>query len=235
MLDDGPPVAENPILLLDYDGTLSEIRVDPRTAFPEPEVIALVDALSRRHPVWIVTGRHLRDVSRFLGLSLPAIGLHGMQKGVLGGKWETHISDPALEAIADLRTTFPGFEDTWVEEKEKTFAVHYLGARDKEVLEGQLRRWLGELPTSIEAAWGKGVVELRPRGLNKGVVVQQVIADHPDRVPVYIGDDVSDETVFEVLAGEGISIKVGPGKTVARYRLENIPAVISYLKRYLAT
>ena len=229
----GPPVVENPLLLLDYDGTLSEIRVDPREAYPEPEVVSLLKELQSRHPVWIVTGRHLKDVSGFLGLELPAIGLHGMQKGILCGKWETRISASAIEAIRGLRSTFPDPPDTWVEEKEKTFAVHYLGAKNKQALEAQLKKWLGKLPESIEAAWGKGVVELRPRGLNKGVVVREVLKNYSGRVPVYIGDDVSDETVFPVLGATGISIKVGQGETTAQFRLKDIPAVIDYLGRYI--
>ena len=155
------------------------------------------------------------------------------KKEYLGAVGISQISESAVASIAHLRSTYPGFSGTWVEEKEKTFAVHYLAAQNKDQLEEQLKEWLGELPSSIEAAWGKGVVELRPRGLNKGVIVKEVIAENPDRLPVYIGDDVSDETVFRVLGDEGISIKVGSGETEARYRLEGIPAVLSYLKRYL--
>ena len=81
--------------------------------------------------------------------------------------------------------------------------------------------------------WGKRVLEIRPKGYDKGVAAERLAAEHPDRTPVVIGDDTTDEEAFRATEG-GVTIKVGPGPTAAEHRLPDVAAVVAYLRRFVA-
>ena len=232
-----PPLVERPLFFLDYDGTLAPIVDEPSEAYPHPDVPALLKRLGARYPVWIVTGRHLRDLDPFLpDLDLQAIGLHGAQTGTVNGTTESRLSDQMVAALRRMREAAPEIDDVTVEDKEHTFAVHYRQASDKEAVRERLRRWVAAAPEVLDAIWGKDVLELRPEGVDKGTAVLDVARDHPRRTPVYLGDDVTDEDAFVALEHrerEAVTVKVGPGDTYARYRLSGPEAVVAYLSRYV--
>lgn len=228
-----PPIVENPLFFLDYDGTLAPIVEHPQEAHPHPEVPALLEELDARFPVWIVTGRHMRDLGMFLEQPFKVVGLHGMQEGAIGGEIEVVLSQEAEQALEAMRSSVPEVEGIRIEDKTPTFAVHYRGAPDEGAVREALTEWTADMPDVLDAIWGKKVVELRPKGTSKGVAVRRLAAGHPDRTPLYLGDDVTDEDAFEVLAGRGITIKIGEGDTVADYRLPDVNAVVEYLRGYL--
>ena len=231
-----PPLVESPLFFLDYDGTLSEITQDPMKAFPHPDAPPLLKSLHLKHPLWIVTGRHLRDLSYLLDLDLQSVGLHGLQEGTLGKEIQTSISKEAQEAISSMRRAVPQVEGLRIEDKEYSFAAHYRGAENEEAIEYVLELWLRAMPDSLTSIWGKKVVELKPKGISKGHAVSRIMAQVPQAVPVYIGDDTTDEEAFAVLNESGrdtLSIKVGEGTTQARFRLPGVDAVIAYLKQYV--
>ena len=232
-----PPVPDNPLFFLDYDGTLAPLVDDPMQAFPHRDVPELLLELEKRGPTYIVTGRHLQDVAVLMPESeLPAIGLHGALEGRLGNEETTSLlPDEAADAIAALRQSAPEHEDLRLEEKGPVFAVHYRHAADKEAARGRLRGWLTDLPETLEAIWGKDVVEVRARGVHKGAAVARLAAEHPDHTPIYLGDDVTDEDAFRALEEhEGaVTIKVGEGETRAAYRLAGPDEVVAYLKRFV--
>jgi trehalose 6-phosphate phosphatase len=228
-----PPVADNPLFFLDYDGTLAPIVDDPMQAYPHESVPDLLRALESEYPLWIVTGRFLNDVEQLLEGSYRAIGLHGIQEGTLGGRKENAISDEAKRAIERLRRTVPMGDGIRVESKGPMFAVHYRLSGDKKGAREAIAEWLKELPDVLTPIWGKDVVELRPSGVSKGTAVRRIADSHPDRTPVYLGDDVTDEDAFEALGQDALTIKVGPGDTAARYRLSDAEAVVQYLNHYI--
>src|SRR5262249_27620579 len=81
---------------------------------------------------------------------------------------------------------------------------------------------------------GKRVVELKPAGKDKGIAVREFMREAPfrGRTPVFIGDDITDEYGFATVNRmRGTSVKVGPGRTVARWRLEDVRAVRAWLAR----
>ena len=231
---DPPPVVSSPLFFLDYDGTLAPIVDKPMEAVPHPDVPSLLEALEEEYPLLIITGRHLRDLSILMPeASYRAIGLHGTQEGTIGGDLSSLLSEEAEAALARLRRALPTYEGIEVEEKGPTFAVHYRAADDAEAVREQLEKWTADLPESLEAIWGKMVVELRPQGSSKGVAVERIAEEFPGRTPVYLGDDVTDEDAFRALGNRAITVKVGGGDTAARYRLRGVEEVITYLKRYL--
>lgn len=228
-----PPTVEHPLFFLDYDGTLAPIVDDPMQAYPHPDIPDMLDALAEKYPVWIVTGRYLNDLEVLLDRPQEAIGLHGIQRGRLGDGAENVMPEDAREAIDALRTSVPSFEGLRVEEKGPMFAVHYRMAENKAGARAALREWLTELPSSLDPIWGKDVVELRPRGVSKGTAVREIADRYSDRTALYLGDDVTDEDAFRALGRDAVTVKVGEGETVARYRLKDVDEVVEYLRSYL--
>lgn len=233
-----PPHPERPLLFLDYDGTLAPLVPDPAAAYPHPEVPVLLDCLRRDHPLFVVTGRDLAALGRLLPLEVQALGLHGAEEGTPG----TPGRRPDLEAHAStldrLRASVPDLPGVFIEDKGGgAFAVHYRHADDPEATRAALRAWAETAPEPLEPIWGKAVVELRLRGVTKGTAVLRQVARYPDRTPVYLGDDVTDEDAFRALAEarpDAVTVKVGPGPTAARHRLPDVEAVVAYLRGFAA-
>lgn len=231
-----PPVVENPLFFLDYDGTLAPIVDDPAAAVPHPDAPDLLRALEARYPLWIVTGRDLQALSSFLDRPLNAIGLHGAQEGVVGKETHNLMSDAAAEALRSRRQSVPSIDGLQVETKDQSFAVHYRAVTDEREARARLEEWLADLPDVLDAIWGKKVVELRPEGLTKGTAVRRIAGQHPDHVPVYLGDDVTDEDAFAALQEmdrEAVTVKIGDDDTRAEFRLDGPDAVVDYLRRYV--
>jgi trehalose 6-phosphate phosphatase len=230
------PLADEPLFFLDYDGTLAPIVDDPAEATPHPRIPPLLEQLDARFPLWIVTGRDLEQLVPLIDLPLQAIGLHGAQRGVIGQDVHSRMPDEAAEAMTRLRSSLPSIPGIVVEEKSQAFAVHYRNSDDEQDARRQLRAWTNTMPDTLEAIWGKKVVELRPDGLTKGTAVREIADEFPERTPVYLGDDVTDEDAFQALHGlprRTITAKVGEGDTCADYRLAGPSEVADYLSRYV--
>jgi trehalose 6-phosphate phosphatase len=234
--DSNPPVVDAPLFFLDYDGTLAPIVDDPDEAVPHPDMPELLEVLDARHPLWVVTGRNLRSLEALLGMPLKGIGLHGAQQGVIGEEIERLMSDDAARALETMRRSVPEMDGMSVEDKEDTFAVHYRQVASADEARAALERWAEQVPDGLEVIWGKKVVELRPAGLSKGTAVRRVASGHPDRTPLYLGDDVTDEDAFAALREmdrRAVTVKVGGGETQAAYRLSGPAAVADYLRGYV--
>ncbi|MEX2541176.1 MAG: trehalose-phosphatase [Trueperaceae bacterium] len=234
------PLVEHPLLLLDYDGTLAEIAANPDHALPHPQVPDLLRAVAQRFPVRVISGRKVADLARLLPVpDLIAVGVHGMEEGRLGGEVGSRLDTASRELMKSARADLPAVPGVRVEDKGAAIALHYRGVADEDQVVGELRRWAERLAAGLEAVWGKMVVEVRPLGFDKGRAARELAAEHPDAVPVMIGDDTTDEDAFRALTaaehrdGDAVTIKVGPGETAARYRLADIEAVVAYLRRYL--
>lgn len=226
---------ENPLFLLDYDGTLAPIAPRPEEALPHPEALELLKALMVRYPLYVITGRRVEDLARLLPLpGLRVVGGHGLEEGEVGG--ESHPLFPV--DLGPLRRVLPSCPGVWVEDKGFALAFHYRGAEDEERVRACLEGWLAaheELlrALGLEALPGKKVLELKPKGVDKGQAVLRLLKRHPGRTPIYIGDDTTDEAAFQALKGRGLTFKVGEGPTAAQGRLKDVEEVIAYLKTYL--
>lgn len=115
------------------------------------------------------------------------------------------------------------------------FALHFRQAPEPAAIRAALESWLEWAPDSLTPVWGKMVLELRPAGTDKGTVAREIASSLPQREPVYLGDDTTDEDAFRALAPDprAVTIKVGPGESVARYRLGTVEEVVDYLAGYL--
>lgn len=223
--------------MLDYDGTLAEIVAEPMEAVPHAGAPELLKGLSARHPVYVVTGRRLSDLAVLLPLAgLRAVGVHGMERGRLGEAATPLVGGAEVAALEQVRKTLPAHPGLKVEDKGVAVALHYRQADDEAGVMAALEPWAASLPEELEALWGKKVLELRPKGYGKGRAVAELLREHPDRTPVFIGDDTTDEEAFAAIAAvtdRGVTVKVGSGDTRARYRLGAIAEVLAYLARYL--
>ncbi len=197
-------------------------------------------ALARvaRHPrlrAFIVSGRRLPDVRRHVGLRhVTYLGLHG---------WETRRRRTGSIGLhrfmqrlrREVESKFAGAEGVWVEDKYVGFVVHcrYAPPRERQAARAALDQTLAPVQLKIRLLGGKGVWEVLPVEVQgKGAAVVGLMKG-PGRnaLPLYVGDDLSDEAAFEALP-RGITVRVGkPAKTKARYWLRNPDEVREFLER----
>ena len=184
----------------------------------------------------LVSGRALRDVDElFAGLTLPAVGQHGLEWRCDAGSAHTTVT-PRID-LAGARHRIGSLvrqnRALLFEDKGQSLAVHFRAAPHLEPLvQDALRAIREELGDEYVLQHGKLVVEIRPRGVDKGGAIQALMNAAPfwGRTPVFVGDDETDENGFVVVnAMDGLSVKVGPGETQARWRLHDVDEVMRWL------
>ena len=221
---------------LDYDGTLTPIVERPEDAVLDPKTREALQRLAQRHPVAIVSGRDLEDVRARVGIEgLHYAGCHGFEiAGPRGNRLPgaAAAAAPQLAAAADqVAHDIRGLPGVQLERKRFTLAVHYRRARDADVpaVRDAVARAQARHP-ALRVTSGKKVFELQPDvDWDKGRAVFWLIETLKlqEAMPVYIGDDVTDEDAFRALAGRGVGIAVQevPRATAARYVLRDPAAV----------
>ncbi len=222
-------IARTPTLLVacDYDGTLSPIVADPDAARPHRESVAALRALASfpdTH-VAVVSGRSLRDLAALSRLpeEIHLVGSHGSEfdAGFLNDldAAQLHLRRQITEALAALAEEDPGFI---VEQKPASVAFHYRNASpDKAAVAlERLRSGPAGLP-GVRVKEGKMVIELAVIDTNKGVAVDRLRRQVGADAVIFVGDDVTDEDAFATLHGPDVGIKIGPGDTLAKLRLED--------------
>lgn len=229
------------VLFLDFDGTLAPIVERPCLAQLAPATRELLDALSRaeRLSLVIVSGRALADVQARIGIpNLICAGNHGLEIGGVGFHFVEPIAVARRDELrwlsdgltAELRHV-PGAE---VEFKGLTTTIHFRRAAEKQAarIPGIVKAALRGREGSFVLSPGKQSVEIWPRvNWHKGKAVAWILAKlgNSAALPIYIGDDVTDEDAFLALP-EGITIKVGDGAgTAARYHLAGPDQVTEFL------
>ena len=235
-----PQFAEQWALFLDVDGTVLDLAEHPMSVRVES---ALVEVLGRLQTlaggaVALVSGRSVDELDDlFRPLHLSIAGQHGAECRHATGQMdvdragvETEFARSALAAFAQ-RDAGLSFEDKGV-----TLAMHY---RHAPHLEALVERTLAELSRrsggELTLQTGKMVRELVPHGKNKGGAIAQFMTESPfaGRVPVFIGDDDTDEHGFALVNKmHGHTIKVGPGASVALHRLAGARRVRDWLRAY---
>lgn len=211
-----------PAFFLDYDGTLAPIVSDPAAAELPGATRRTLAALAERWPVAVISGRGLDDLRARVGLDgVVYAGSHGFEIAGPGIEQTAEHAEEYLpeldEAEESLRERLAGIEGHLVERKRFAVAVHYRRVAADEVgrVERIVDRVLSEHPR-LRKGHGKKVFRVQPRlDWNKGRAVTWLLArlglDGEDVVPVYIGDDITDEDVFRVLAGRGVGLALRDG------------------------
>ncbi len=212
-------VLDNIAIMLDVDGTLLDIAPRPQEVFVPKNLRETLQRLRGQldGAVAFVSGRPLEDIDRiFTPLKLPAVGGHGAEIRMPGdGRIKRHtrvVFDPALKAqFYEVAKLGPGII---VEDKDYSIALHYrlaphLGGKVMDAVAAIYDRAGSHI---FEILPGKSVVELKPRGFNKGIGLKYLMRHAPfaGRKPVFIGDDTTDHAAFAVLPDfKGIGYSVG--------------------------
>lgn len=240
------PALEECVVLLDFDGTLSDLVDDPGAAAPVAGAAEAVEALASRTRVLLVSGRAIDDLRPRLPdtLDVTFAGGHGAELAHGRQPVQAMVDDVDLvtrhrdQAVTEVRAVIHD-EPGWVVEVKPTgLAVHSRMVDDPALRLDRIMQILEAHEVGgMEVAHGHDVVELRPVGVHKGVAVARLLADD-DRIPVAFGDDVTDEDMFaEVVSRDGLAVLVAtsPRPTHARWRVADPDAMATLLAAWATT
>ncbi len=209
--------SEDRLLMLDYDGTLSPYHVERHEAVPYPGIREiLAKALSAEDcRTVIVSGRSISDLLPLLGIEkgIEIWGCHGWERLGTNGDYtgpdlDTGIVSGLEEASSSAATA--GFEKG-LEIKPASIAIHWRGLDEKtaSMIEKDIgRKWQSIAEgRDLELLRFNGGIELRPTGMNKGMVVERLLSESGGTA-AYLGDDMTDEDAFRAISGRGLGVLV---------------------------
>jgi trehalose-phosphatase len=234
------------ISFFDFDGTLVEIAPTPADVnLAKPckrwlnEILSLPGCSAA-----VVSGRPIDDLRRLIGLDrLFYVGCHGLEwaapDGVRHTSWLNRLLVDALRALrSEMRATMATFEGVIIEDKGMSLALHYrlAGRATATAARKEFVRavsWYQQQGAKLELISGKEVIEAKPAGTTKGDAITQIWARYaPTALPIYIGDDTTDESAFEAIADKGLAVLVAetPRLTAAQMYLKNPTEVYVFLR-----
>lgn len=233
-------------VFLDYDGTLTPIRPRPEQATLAGSMRDAVERLARRCFVAVVTGRGMADVRALVELpQLYYAASHGFE---ITGPGRSFVPQPTLRPTFDallprVEQLVAEFDGALAEHKGFSISVHYRLTPPEQVpaLEARIDRLLAE-HADLRKGLGKKVFELRPAiDWHKGAAVRWLLehaagadaAGSGPLLPLYIGDDRTDEDALAAVADDGVGIFVGQPDwpSAARFGLSGSDAVEVLLRR----
>jgi trehalose 6-phosphate phosphatase len=237
-----PPFNPRWAWFLDIDGTLLDIAAIPSAVKTGPSDTRLVTGLysATGGAVALISGRAIHGIDKlFYPLRLPAAGQHGIERRDAKGRIHHHpFPESAMRRAAAEIHAFAGRHEGLIfEDKGASLALHYrLAPSLASAAHAVVHKAAQHLGEGVEVQGGKMVVELKPSGRDKGIAIEEFMREAPfkGRVPVFLGDDLTDEDGFHVVNRlGGHSIKIGAGVTSARWRLRDAAAVRAWLARAL--
>lgn len=206
-------------ILLDVDGTIIDLATRPQDVVVPP---SLLGSLKRLHvrtggAIALVSGRLIRSLDDlFAPLRIPAIGGHGAEMRIAAQdavqpRYQVRLDPRFKHRLSELADLDNGII---LEDKGTSFALHYRLAPHLEpcIKSGTAALLDGMSARDYELLGGKYVVEVKPRSINKGAAVRELMRHAPfaGRRPVFVGDDTTDESVFAVLPDfDGLGYSVG--------------------------
>ncbi len=233
--------AKNPSILIDYDGVLVNYFDNPDDARPSPRILNLLKKLANitTGGVMIISGRSKNDLEKWLGnLPITLAAEHGaIQRASKLKPWikVTNVS-PSWKAI--IKPTLQKYADktagAFVEEKECSLVWHYRNSPTYYAQKNMtiLRRVLAPIlkTMGLKIYSGNMILEIKSPYANKGAATKEWIKPMHDFILAF-GDDYTDEDTFTVLPDNAYTVKVGKGKTMARYRVSNVEEVHKVLEK----
>lgn len=230
-------------VFLDYDGTLTPIVERPEDAHLSEEARRTVERLAGRCPVTVISGRDLSDVRRMVGAAdIVYAGSHGFDITGPGRLAEQRGIEflPDLDRAEDeLRSPLARISGARLERKRFAIAVHVRQVEDP--LTPEVERIVDRIALAhprLRKTAGKKVIELRPNlDWDKGRAVVWLMhvlgLDREGAVPIYVGDDATDEDAFRAIRDRGLGVVVrgedDARPTAAHYMLANTHEVLTFL------
>lgn len=220
---------------LDFDGTIAPIVEHPDQAIPDRMAVNWLQTLAAMPgvEVVIVSGRALDDLRRRLGEvpGVTLIGEHGNDIGQIEPR--PAVLAEAIAVVTALGDRTPG-ATVEVKQRSVTFHTRRVSEPDASQAIQSLRTWASQ-HDEIAVLEGKEVLELSVGTRTKGDAIVEVAAGTDADAIVFIGDDKTDETVFERLRPQDVGVKVGSGDTAAGYRIGDVADVTGLLERLAAS
>jgi trehalose 6-phosphate phosphatase len=228
-------------ILLDIDGTLLDLAPTPHDVRVPPTLRRTLERLQQctGGALALVSGRSLADIDLiFKPLKLSAVGGHGAEiRQSANGSADRNAMLPLDEDLKQQLAYIARLDpEIIIEDKDFSLAIHYRLAPDKKrAIEDAVAAIVDELPpSSIEVLPGKGVVEIKKIGFNKGTAIRELMSHPPfaGRRPVFVGDDTTDETAFAVMPEfDGLAVSVGRMVPGVGKRFETPSDVRRWLER----
>ena len=219
----------------EFDGTLAPIVNNPADARPLPEAAAALEALAALPGTFaaLISGRALSVLRELSGMSdaVQAVGSHGAEFDTgFGREIDTALLAEITETLNDIAAGRPGVT---VETKPASVALHVRNASEADGAAAlALARDAAESWDAHTTA-GKAVLEFAVIVTDKGEAIDILRNRCAATAVVFLGDDVTDEKAFRRMRDGDVGIKVGPGDTLAGFRVD-APADVTSVLRYLA-
>ncbi|MFN3818968.1 trehalose-phosphatase [Blastomonas sp.] len=242
IIDAPRPALQRTALLLDFDGTLVDIRSTPDAVEVSAELAEVMAHAAARLEgrLAIVSGRSLEQLEQLWSGAMPAIvvaGSHGQELKVAGTVFGPAQTDLFARLASVAGGHFSDVSGVVIEEKTFGLAIHYrLASQHRD----SVQTWAQDIAAQCDllVQHGDMVFELRPRGADKGDAVRAIMAldQFQGSVPVFIGDDYTDIPAFEaVQALGGTAISVGP-RTADRsdQQLADVAGVLARIRELVA-
>ncbi|MEO0900755.1 MAG: bifunctional alpha,alpha-trehalose-phosphate synthase (UDP-forming)/trehalose-phosphatase [Bacteroidota bacterium] len=234
--------AKNRLLFLDYDGTLTGFHKDPQKASPDEELYELLDKISsqKNTTLFLISGRDKQTFTKwFLHKKYNMIVEHGVWISRDGEEFKLleKVKDQWMEKIRPVLESFvdrtPG---SFIEEKNYSMAWHYrntdpdFGQKRATELNTVLTSLIGN--DDISVLNGNKVMEVKSSNVNKGRASVRMLGESDYDFVFAIGDDWTDEFMFQELPESAVTVKVGLQKTQAKYHVESTKRVRELLKQF---
>jgi len=235
------------IFLLDYDGTLTPIVKRGELANLSKTRKKTLIQLSNKYIIAIISGRSIKDIMKRVGIKgIFYAGNHGFEicgpstKVIFGKAQRSAVRSIATE-LNDKTANMGGII---IEDKGITLSLHYRLAERKDYVKARkiFFKVIGPYlqKRKIRVLHGKKVLEVRPNiSWDKGRVSLWLLDTFKKRyklkriLPIYIGDDKTDEDAFKILKKKGLTIFVGKRKTLAEYTVKGVPQVYKFLDKFV--
>ncbi len=228
------------ILMLDFDGTLAPIVSDPRRARMKERTRRVLEIIARRYPVAVITGRALSDVQARVPIrGISFAGNHGLEWSMKGRVRRARISAIPQQALntvrALLRSVARRNRGIYFEDKGRSFSFHYRHAPSakRAAIRVEVMKAVRETG-NLRVVEGIYVINILPAiRRDKGTAAREMyiaLAGRKKPVPVFIGDDVTDEDAFRAVKN-GLTIKVGKSpSSAAQYYFKSRNGVDRFLR-----
>ncbi|MGQ4557162.1 trehalose-phosphatase [Halobellus sp. GM3] len=232
--------ADGLLACFDFDGTLAPIVEDPSQAAIRPAIRTALRCLADRSDaaVAVVSGRSLSDLRERVGVDgVHYAGNHGLEWDDGSGRSVLPSARPSRSsvgaAVESLRDELDGVDGATVEDKSLTATVHYRRTppgRVPDVIETTAD--VVESVDDVRLTRGKQIVELRPDvPAGKGLAVERLRERHPNALPLFVGDDRTDEDGFRAVAADGYGVLVGDRTdSAAAVRVPDVDGVATLLE-----
>jgi trehalose 6-phosphate synthase/phosphatase len=236
--------APHRIIFLDYDGTLVPFANDPQEAWPAPDLLMLLRALSQsiNTELVLVSGRDKNTMHDWFGdLDVALVAEHGAWIRRKGQNWRPAkpLNNGWKAAVVPILQTYANrLPGAFLEEKQYSIVWHYRRA-DPELASACVKELVDDLVSftaniDVHVQQGSRIVEVRCGGINKGIAALAFLPKDTSSFVLAVGDDWTDEDLFRVLPGSAFSIRVGNQHSWAKFNLRSHEEVLELLREICA-